>query len=360
MSKVFACVLIFTAFLSFSAVADPVGEEAQDVEVESSKIEESPDESTLKVPENTAKAQDHESSAQVLKAGQYDEAYDYYMQGNYLKAFHEALKRAEYNDPAAQTLIGQMYMEGYAVPLDGERAALWFGSAAKHGDPQAQLRYGLMLFSGTFVTKDKERGIEFVQKALHAGVREAYFYYGQILLHKAFDEKNDLEGVTLQNKQDEAKEQALKLFLKGAALGDPEAAFAAAKILSEGTLTKPKDDYNARRLIEVAAQNKHLMAQMLLAQWLIEGRGGETDFKRAFYLLFDNAVKMVAVAQVNLARLYRDAIGVEGDIITAAAWYMVAKKAKVQASDLEVMLQGMDEAQLKEAEQKAIAFIPVL
>ncbi|WP_244591416.1 tetratricopeptide repeat protein [Bartonella bovis] len=360
MVKFFVYVLIFTGVLSWSAVAAFVGEEASTVEVETTKIEKSQDQSILKVSQSSTDPKDRESSAQILKAGQYDKAYDYYVQGNYLKAFYEALKRAEYNDPAAQTLIGQMYMEGYAVPLDGKRAALWFGSAAKNGDPQAQLRYGLMLFSGTFVTKDKERGIEFIQKATHAGVREAYFYYGQIVLHKAFDEKQHLEGVDLQNQQDEAKEQALVLFLRGAALGDPEAAFAAARILSVGTLTKPKDDYNARRLIEVAAQNKHLMAQIMLAQWLIEGRGGETDFKRAFYLLFDNAVKMVAVAQVNLARLYRDGIGVEGDVVTAAAWYMVAKQAKVQASDLEVMLQGMDEAQLKKAEQKAVAFIPVL
>nr|WP_208440165.1 hypothetical protein [Bartonella raoultii] len=47
--------------------------------------------------------------------------------------------------------------------------------------------------------------------------------------------------------------QALKWFLKGTSLGDSGAAFAAAKILSLGTLTRPKDERNARKLMKVAA-----------------------------------------------------------------------------------------------------------
>ncbi|WP_317993885.1 tetratricopeptide repeat protein [Bartonella gliris] len=296
---------------------------------------------------------------QSLKAGEYDQAYDYYIQGYYLKAFREALRRAEQNDPFAQTLVGRIYMEGCAVPLDGARAALWFGRAAKQGEPQAQLRYGLMLFDGNFVTQNQELGEQFIRKAVEAKVKEAYFYYGQMLLYKAAREKQALAGVFTQSRESEAIEQALKWFLKGAALGDAEASFAAAKILASGTLTRPKDDRNARKLMEVAAQNKHSMAQLLLAQWLVQGRGGEADFQRAFHLLFSNATNMIAPAQISLARLYRDGIGTKGDIIMAAAWYMLAKQAKMQAPDLEMMLQGMDNAQLEEARKEAIKLLPV-
>ncbi|WP_455476269.1 tetratricopeptide repeat protein [Bartonella sp. B17] len=295
-----------------------------------------------------------------LKAGQYDQAYDYYIQGYYLKAFREALRRAEQNDPTAQTLVAQLYIEGNAVTTDGARAALWFGRAAKQGEPRAQLRYGLMLFDGHFTTQNQELGEEFIRKSVKAGVKEAYFYYGQLILYKASREKQVLAGVSSLSRDNKATEQALKCFLKGAALGDSEAAFAAAKIISSGTLTKPKDDYNARKLLEVAAQNRHPMAQILLAEWLIKGRGGEPDFQRAFSLLLPNAFNMIVPAQVMLARLYRDGMGVEGNIITAAAWYMVAKQTKIQATDLEIMLQGMDNTQLEKARKKAITFLPVL
>lgn len=300
-----------------------------------------------------------EKSFQPLKAGDYDQAYDYYIQGYYLKAFREALRRAEKNDPFAQTLLARIYMEGCAVPIDGARAALWFERAAKQGEPQAQLRYGLMLFDGHFVNQNQELGEKFIRKAVNAGVKEAYFYYGQLLLYKASREKQNLPGVSFQSRENEAIEQALKLYLKGAALGDAEAAFAAAKILSLGTVNRPKDDRNARKLMEVAAQNNHLKAQLHLAQWLIQGRGGKTDFDRAFHLLLHNATNMIAPAQISLARLYRDGIGTKGDIIMAAAWYMLAKEAKMQAPDLEVMLQGMDNTQREKAQKEAIKILPV-
>ncbi|WP_039760802.1 tetratricopeptide repeat protein [Bartonella queenslandensis] len=300
-----------------------------------------------------------EKSFQPLKAGDYDQAYDYYIQGYYLKAFREALRRAEKNDPFAQTLLARIYMEGCAIPIDGARAALWFERAAKQGEPQAQLRYGLMLFDGHFVTQNQELGEQFIRKSVNAGVKEAYFYYGQLLLYKVSREKQNLPGVSFQNRENEAIEQALKLYLKGAALGDAEAAFAAAKILSLGTLNRPKDDRNARKLMEVAAQNNHLKAQLYLAQWLIQGRGGKTDFERAFHLLLHNATNMIAPAQISLARLYRDGIGTKVDIIMAAAWYMLAKEAKMQAPDLEVMLQGMNNTQREKAQKEAIKILPV-
>lgn len=294
---------------------------------------------------------------QALQPGQYDEAYDYYVRGYYFKAFLAALKRAEQNDPIAQALIGKMYMEGYAVPVDGARAALWFERAAKQGEPRAQLHYGLMLLEGVFIKKNQARAEEFIKEAVHAGVREAYYYYGQILLDKALPEDQVLRGVFSQSHDNEMVEQALKFFLRGAALGDPNAAFAAARILSLGTVTMPKDDYNARRLFEVAARNQHSMAQIILAEWLIQGRGGDTDFHEAFHLLSSNAIKMIVPAQINLARLYRTGIGTEGDLVMAAAWYMVAKQAGAQASDLEGMLQGLGKAQLEEARQKATELI---
>ncbi|AQX28455.1 MULTISPECIES: tetratricopeptide repeat protein [unclassified Bartonella] len=307
------------------------------------------EEQIVDVSQNAENTQRTQQIVSPLKAGQYDEAYDYYVQGLYEKAFRVALARAKQNDPIAQTLLGRMYMEGYVTPIDGKQAISWFERAAKQGEPQAQLRYGLMLFDGTFTEKNVDLAEEFIRKAMDAGVREAYFYSGQILLYKALHEKKESEAVDVKNQENESIEQALIWFLKGASLGDAEAAFAAAKILSVGTLKIPKNDYNARKLLEVAAQNKHLMAQVILAQWLLQGRGGETDFQSAFDFLLDNANKNVVIAQVNLARLYRDGIGITGDPIMAAAWYLVAKTQKANIPDLETMIKEMDQSELQKA-----------
>ncbi|EJF76349.1 tetratricopeptide repeat protein [Bartonella birtlesii] len=340
--------LIVGMFCFVSTVIDANSTEMTE---ESSDLERSLN--TIQSPSNT------QESFHPLQAGEYDQAYDYYIQGYYLKAFREALRRAEQNDPFAQTLLARIYLEGCAVPIDGARAALWFGRAAKQGEPQAQLRYGLMLFDGNFISQNQELGEQFIRKAVDAKVKEAYFYYGELLLYKAAREKQILAGVTSQSRENEAIEQALKWFLKGAALGDSEAAFSAAKILSLGTLTRPKDDHNARKLMEVAAQNKHSAAQILLAQWLVQGRGGETDYPRAFHLLLNNARNMIAPAQVSLARLYRDGIGTKGDMIKAAAWYMLAQQAHIQAPDLELMLEGMDKTQLEKARKEAANLLTI-
>ncbi|WP_297322950.1 tetratricopeptide repeat protein [uncultured Bartonella sp.] len=281
-----------------------------------------------------------------LKTGEYDSAYDNYMAGNYKTAFMEALRRAEDGDPTAQTLLGRMYMEGYAVTVDGARAALWFGRAAKQGDPQAELRYGLLLFNGDYVKKDQKEGEDYVRQAVEAGVPEAYFYYGQLLMNKV--------------DSDEALELGLSYFLKGAARGNPDCAYAASQILARGTPKRPRDDNNARKLLEAAAAKDHVPAQLTLAKWMIEGRGGPRDYEGAFNLLLTDASKMIAPAQINLARLYRDGIGTNGDIVKAAAWYMVAKMAKMEAPDLESMLEGMSDEQLAMARQEAAKLMPTL
>lgn len=281
-----------------------------------------------------------------LRPGQYDRAYDDYIAGNYLFSFKEALRRGELGDPTAQTLLGRLYSEGYAFPVDGARAAIWYGRAAKQGDPQAELRYGLMVYNGRFVTKNQAEGEALIKKAVDAGVPEAYFYYGQLLMNKT--------------DSDDALEIGLTWFLKGAASGNADSAYAASQILAHGTNKRPRDDVNARKLLEAASAKDHVPAQLDLTKWMVEGRGGPKDYKAAFNLLLLNATKMFAPAQINLARLYQHGLGVDGNIIQAAAWYMVAKQAKTEAPDLESMLQGMSNKQLAQAHKIADKLIPRL
>jgi hypothetical protein len=55
-----------------------------------------------------------------------DLAYGAFQRGLYLTAFNEATKRAQQNDPAAMTLLGEIYAQGLGVGRDDSKAAQWY------------------------------------------------------------------------------------------------------------------------------------------------------------------------------------------------------------------------------------------
>lgn len=79
------------------------------------------------------------------EAGQPDEnefvdlAYGAFQRGYYLSAFKLALPRAESGEPAAQTLLAELYDRGLGVARDQKKAAIWYRFAAKTGNREAQL-----------------------------------------------------------------------------------------------------------------------------------------------------------------------------------------------------------------------------
>src|SRR5215475_9563979 len=59
-----------------------------------------------------------------------DIAYGAFQRGHYITAFNEATKRAQQNDPAAMTLLGELYAQGLGVPRDDAKATQWYKLAA--------------------------------------------------------------------------------------------------------------------------------------------------------------------------------------------------------------------------------------
>ncbi|MBZ0138715.1 MAG: SEL1-like repeat protein, partial [Pseudorhodoplanes sp.] len=60
-----------------------------------------------------------------------DLAFGAYQRGFYLTAFYEATKRVEeHADPAAMTLLGELYANGFGVKQDDAKAAEWYRLAA--------------------------------------------------------------------------------------------------------------------------------------------------------------------------------------------------------------------------------------
>src|SRR6185437_78183 len=77
-----------------------------------------------------------------------DVAYGAFQRGHYLTAFNEATKRAQQNDPAAMTLLGELYAQGLGVGRDDLKAAQWYKLAAAKGDRDAIFALAIFSFQG--------------------------------------------------------------------------------------------------------------------------------------------------------------------------------------------------------------------
>lgn len=89
--------------------------------------------------------------------------------GRQTEAFEKLLSAAKLNDPLAQLLVGQSFMEGVGTRVDHIAAAYWMRLAAIGGSPQAQFTYGAMLDTGTGVPSDKSAAFTWYLKAANAG-----------------------------------------------------------------------------------------------------------------------------------------------------------------------------------------------
>ena len=86
-----------------------------------------------------------------------DLAFGAYQRYHFLEAFEHALPLAEAGNPAAQTLLGMLYIEGFGIPQNLVEAAGWFELAANAGDATAQLQLGLAYLDGAGVEADRSR-----------------------------------------------------------------------------------------------------------------------------------------------------------------------------------------------------------
>ena len=73
-----------------------------------------------------------------------DTAYGAFQRGHYLTALNEATKRAQQNDSAAMTLLGEIYAQGLGVGRDDAKAAQWY----KQGQSRRLVRAGNVQFPG--------------------------------------------------------------------------------------------------------------------------------------------------------------------------------------------------------------------
>lgn len=256
-----------------------------------------------------------------------DAAYGAFQRGHYLTAFELALPRAKLGDPAAQTLIAEIYSRGLGLPQDHEEAAFWYESAAEGGDRSAQLKYALMLLEGRHVAPDPDKARELMRLSADSGNSSAQFNYGQMLITA----QPGREGI----------QKALPYMTRAAEAGIADAQFALAQIYAYGTGLDEANPYRARTWLIRAARSGFDTAQLDLAVWLIDGIGGNIDYEAGFGWMRRAANTGNVMAQNRLAHLYINAIGTRPDPIEAAKWYILSRRAGLEDRGLEDFFQGL-------------------
>lgn len=267
--------------------------------------------------------------------GPEDDAFGAYQRGLYKTAYNLAFPRAESGDAAAQVLIADILARGLGVPVNLAESAKWYAKAAEQGVPEAKFRYAGILLEGKYVAKDPAQAKELMKDAAEAGNAAAQFNLGQILMQ----ERPGEVGI----------ENAYPWFQKAADKGLADGEYAVSQILANGTLNVARDETKARQYLFKAAIKGYDTAQLDLGTWLVEGRGGKRDYKAGFGWMLRAAAGGNIAAQARLAKLYRDGLGVEGDSIKAAAWYIVARRAGLNDPELNSFMDGLDDDQMKAA-----------
>ncbi|MDX8531578.1 tetratricopeptide repeat protein [Mesorhizobium sp. VK25A] len=272
-------------------------------------------------------------------AKQPDAAYGAFQRGLYKTAYNLALDRAKNGDPAAETLVAEILSRGLGVPVNPAEAGKWYALAAEQGVPEAQFQYALMLLDGRYVKKDEKGAFALMQASAEAGNRLAQFNFAQLLVQ--------------QDPGDGGLAKAAVYYERAAATGLADAQYAMAQLYANGAGGKPHDDAQARMLLAQAARQNYDTAQIDLATWMIEGRGGARDLKSGFAWMKRAAQGGNVAAQNRLAKLYMGGIGTDPDLILAGAWYIVARRAGLIDPRMDDFLQGLDDGQTKQALQKA-------
>lgn len=269
-------------------------------------------------------------------------AFGAFQRGYYLTAMELALPRAQLGDPAAQTLLAELFAAGLGVPRNMDDAAFWYKQAAESGDASAQFKYGLMLLEGRYVKADRAEAEALMKKAADAGNAFAQFNHAQILV----SEKPGDAGIF----------EALPYFEKAAEQGVADAQYALAQIYRNTDGVSDEKRARARELMEKAARAGYDTAQLDYAIWLIDGVGGPTDYEGGFRWMQVAATRGNVVAQNRMAVLQINAIGTNGDPVEAAKWYILSRRAGYNDRALDDFYQGLTEDEQKLAIEAANKF----
>lgn len=118
--------------------------------------------------------------------------FDAYNGADYETALSLWQPLAEAGDSDAQFGLGQMYGNGFGVPMDDALAIKWYGQAAEQGHPQALNNLGIMHQNGWGVPQSDAEATRLFTLAAEQGVVEAMMALGR---YYAMDFSEDYDPI---------------------------------------------------------------------------------------------------------------------------------------------------------------------
>lgn len=288
----------------------------------------------------------------------------------------------EYNDPSAQYLVGRNYLKGKSVEKNVQEAIKWFEMAAKQNHIRAQYQLGKIYLYG---------------EGVKSNLNYAYYFLNKAAEKNHLDSQYELGNYYLQGTPDKRQyAKAIKWFRHAAARDHVRSLYNLGKMTYEG-LGTDSDPAEALRLLNLAAENglleathyinriettnpEHLalikspddnsdgdIPELLNSGSSHEAEKSPNEYYRMglSYLTGDDeevqleksaqyfqkaAEKHHAKSQYQLAKLYKQGIGVKQNESLYLKWLGKAASAGVQSAVREFdALQPQEKIQLKKA-----------
>lgn len=181
-------------------------------------------------------------------------------------------KALDFGFEPANTLIGQAYVSGVGTPADGPKAVEVLKASAAAGHVPAMLLLARLYHhqvpkQPAGIPLDLEKAAAYYGAAARAGNLDATYAYGRML---------DLGEGTPR-----APEKAFVLYKEAAVKGHVEAQNALATFFYQGEVV-PQNFSTARQLFQAAARGRQPDAMFNLAVMLAQGQGGDKDLAAAY------------------------------------------------------------------------------
>lgn len=115
------------------------------------------------------------------------------LSGNYSTAFSQYIEKAKAGNPAAQNIIGNLYLLGLGVKEDKALAARWYLKAALKGYVPAQINLGQIYLNGQGLPRRPLKAMGWFHLARQAGSERAdehirYMIYSNLILTNMIQE----------------------------------------------------------------------------------------------------------------------------------------------------------------------------
>ncbi|MBF0167624.1 MAG: SEL1-like repeat protein [Alphaproteobacteria bacterium] len=161
--------------------------------------------------------------------------------GSYEQAFYELLPLAEDQDPAAQYLIGGLYLIGHGVPQDPQEARKWLTRAAHNNHAEAAMALGDVAARGIGAKPDPAQALVWYRRAASQGVAAA---------------QNNL-GIALASGTGTGRDAkaAAQWLERAARQGNGEAQYNLGRLLSSGGQNLKANPENAVMWLAIAAKS---------------------------------------------------------------------------------------------------------